>query len=121
MIQQISDIVTEIRTTLLENGFKQAQIAISVSKLKDGTEKEVEAAWKWLEVFKRVNVANLISAYAAVPKETWAFYEQMGLNGYAEQRILKLCKEEIRVKWKNRPNILKKNLALKESKKKSKA
>lgn len=106
-IKRISDVVSELRTVLLETGMKATTIAFVVKRMEKASEQELDSAYFWLVGFKEVHVTDYQNVMLLTPPEVWKNYACIGMvRGTYEldkrREIIKLMHNA----WRARPVIL---------------
>lgn len=117
MIEQISQLVSELRNVLLEVGIKPTGIAFKKEKIEQAPEKQQEHALAWLKGFKDVYVRDYQKAKSLVPKLTQAMYElsKLSYKTYEEDEV-KESRLHLIEAWRKRPAILQRNANVKDGK-----
>lgn len=106
---QLSQILTQIRDTLLQAGLNQNQIAIKIDRIEKAEEEKRILAYKWLIALRDVYVRNFQKAYTAVPESVWIIYKNSGVQGQHEQVQLEQHRKILLKQWTERPLILRRD------------
>lgn len=106
LIKEISNVITEIRTPLLESGLGASAIAFKKKKMEEYKPGDLERAIIWLEGF-RVYLSEYEKVKKLVPEAVWNMYRNLGQRkGIYElderNRVVKILHKE----WAKRPPCL---------------
>lgn len=95
-----------VRAILLKAGLRTKPIKYSEKKSENLIPSEVLIAIQYLESIKANECRAWEIAYAQVPPETWARYENLGIEDLTEQRMLEEAISALHTAWQKRPPIL---------------
>lgn len=110
MVEQISHLVTQIRTTLLEVGLKPSTIAFKKERIEEATDQQREVAIQWLQNFQAKELKAYQEAMDLVPALTRNMYRLSGLPKSTHEEVeLERTKGAIITGWRDRPSILRRS------------
>lgn len=107
MIQEISNLITEIRDTLLLAGLNQDKIAFTKARLEKENEESLRRVRAWLIGFRDNQVRAWKEIRSVHPESKWKYYESVGIDDLTEHRILKEKTKALKLTWSVRPRCLK--------------
>lgn len=105
--QAISDILSEIRTELLDSGLKPTAIAFKMERLSGASEKDQESARAWLIGFRDVYIQEYIKVKRLVPEHVWQHYKNHNMRkGLYEIDQRNNVTARLHKAWQDRPACL---------------
>lgn len=99
--------IDEIRPNLLACGLKS--LGFKKDRLLRGMLDDLHKCEFWLDAFRDIQIARYLKVKAIVPESVWAMYAATGMSGSFEQEELKAARENVRIVWGQRPNLLRRH------------